>query len=83
MAEKASTMVIRLSHEKLPETSSQAWVTTITRADRRATGWGANRPNGTSSWVAWLASTSARCRGLGRWWKNQLRGPGRGWVSWW
>jgi hypothetical protein len=81
MAETASTMVIRLSQEKLPLTSSQAWVTITARAATVATGWGANRPNGTTSWVAWLASTSARWTGLGRWWNHQLRGPGRGWVS--
>ena len=76
-------MVIRLSQEKLPLTSSQLWVPTTASPATVATGWGANRKNGTTSWVAWLASTSARCRRFGRWWKYQLRGPGRGWVSWW
>ena len=76
-------MVTRFSQEKLPLASSHAWVTTMASAATPATGWGANSPNGTTSWVAWLASTSARCSGRGRWWKNQLRGPGSGWVSWW
>ena len=83
MALNARTIVTQLSQEKLPDATSHSWVTTTMPAATLATGCGANNPNGTMSWAKWLPATSTRCSGLGRWWKNQLNGPGMGWVSWW
>ncbi len=80
---QARTIVSQLSQAKLPEATSHSCVTIMMVAAMPATGCGANRPNGTISWVMWLPSTSTRCRGLGSRWKNQLSGPGIGWVSWW
>src|SRR5690606_38892772 len=82
-AEKASTIVTQLSQAKFPDSTSHSWVTTTTAAAHIATGCGARRRTGTTSWVTWLARTSTLCSGPGRWWKNQLSGPGIGWVSWW
>ena len=53
------------------------------RGDRRDRLRGEQQPKGTTSWAKWLPATSTRCSGLGRWWKNQLSGPGIGCVSWW
>src|ERR1700731_4804185 len=83
MALNARTIVTQLSQAKLPDATSHSWVTTTMPAATLATGCGANNPNGTTSWAKWLPATSTRCSGLGRWWKNQLNGPGMGWVSWW
>src|SRR5262245_15516491 len=81
-ADSASAMVKKLSHEKLPLRTSQHWVTTMTRAPVVAIGSGANNNHGTTSCATWLAATSTRCIGFGRWWKYQLSGFGIGWVSW-
>ncbi len=81
--ENASTIAAQLSQEKLPLATSQSWVTIMIPAATPETGCGANRPNGTTSWVTWFAATSTLCSGLGRWWNHQLSGPGIGWVSWW
>lgn len=83
ITESASAMVSQFSQAKLPDRTSQSWVSTIRAAAALATGCGVNSRKGTSSWVTWLAATSTRCTGRGRWWKNQLSGPGIGWVSWW
>ncbi len=80
---RASTIVIQFSQAKLPDSTSHSCVTIIRAAAAVATGCGANSANGTTSWVTWLAATSTRCNGFGRWWKNQLSGPGIGCVSWW
>ena len=79
----ARVMVMALSQEKLPLSMSHDWVTMITAAPTPATGCGVKSVKGTSSWARWLATASSLCSGLGRWWKYQLRGLGRGWVSWW
>ena len=76
-------MVIQFSQEKLPDRTSHSWVRIISDAAAVAIGCGVNSRTGTTSWVTWLAATSTRCSGLGRWWKNQLSGPGIGCVSWW
>lgn len=76
-------MVAQFSQAKLPDRTSQSWVRTISEAAAVAIGCGVKRRTGTTSWVKWFAATSTRWRGLGRWWKNQLSGPGIGWVSWW
>src|SRR5947209_19394287 len=78
-----SRIVNQFSQAKLPEATSHSWVTTTMAPAMLATGWGANRPNGTASCDTWLPATSTRCSGLGIWWKNQLSGPGMGCVSWW
>src|SRR4051795_1114693 len=78
-AEKARTIVNALSQEKLPLNISQPWVTTMHTPATSATGWGANKANGTTNWVKWLAATSTRWSGFGRWWKNQVNGLGIGW----
>ncbi len=82
-ADRASTMVIQFSQEKFPDSTSHSWVKIISAAAAVATGCGVNSRKGTTSCVTWFAATSTRCRGRGRWWKNQLSGPGIGWVSWW
>src|SRR5918999_991323 len=82
-AEAARTTASQLSQEKFPETISHSWVTMMIAAARLAYGCGANRPNGTMSWVRWLATTSTLCSGPGNRWKYQLSGPGIGCVSWW
>ena len=79
----ASRIVSQFSHAKLPEATSHSCVTITIPAATDATGCGANSANGTTSCATWLPATSIRCSGLGRWWKNQLNGPGIGWVSWW
>ncbi|CAM5244260.1 hypothetical protein SXANM310S_04140 [Streptomyces xanthochromogenes] len=79
----ARTTVSQFSQAKFPESTSHNWVQMIRQAAMLATGCGVNRAMGTTSWTTWLAATSTRCRGFGRWWKNQLSGPGIGWVSWW
>lgn len=79
----ASTIVIQLSQEKLPDSTSHSWVRIIRDAAAVAIGCGVKSRNGTISWVTWLAATSTRCSGLGSRWKNQLSGPGIGCVSWW
>src|SRR5689334_4414940 len=66
MALKARMIVTQLSHAKLPDVTSQSWVTTTIAAATLATGCGANNPNGTTSWAKWLPATSIRCSGLGR-----------------
>ena len=76
-------MVRKLSHEKFPLSTNQACVSTMIAPAIDATGCGANRKNGTTSWAKKLPSTSMRWSGLGRWWKNQLRLLGIGCVSWW
>src|SRR6266508_1892980 len=82
-AKIARVIVIALSHEKFPDSISHDWVTTMIAPAIDATGWGANNPNGTTSWAKWLASTSTLCSRAGRWWKYQESGLGIGWVSWW
>lgn len=82
-ADRASTIVIQFSQEKLPDRTSHNWVRIISEAAAVAIGCGVNSSTGRASWVKWLAATSTRWNGLGRWWKNQLSGPGIGWVSWW
>src|SRR5262249_29893714 len=82
-AQTAMAMVMKFSHEKLPDRISQAWVAMMTRPATPAAGWGANSANGTTTWAMWLASTSTRWARRGRWWKSQLSGFGMGWVSWW
>ncbi|CAM5563065.1 hypothetical protein SGLAM104S_09691 [Streptomyces glaucescens] len=74
-------MVIQFSQAKLPDSTSHSWVTIIRDAAAVATGCGVNSRNGTASWVTWFAATSTRCSGFGSRWKNQLSGPGIGWVS--
>lgn len=76
-------MVSQFSQAKFPDSTSHSWVTTMSPAATLATGCGVKSRNGTTSWVTWLAATSTRCTGLGSRWKNQLSGPGIGWVSWW
>src|SRR5689334_2370614 len=71
-AGRASTIVSQLSQAKLPESTSHSWVAMMTPAAALATGCGVNNKKGTTSWAKWLAATSTRCNGLGRWWKNQL-----------
>ena len=83
MALHANRIVTQLSQAKLPDATSHSWVTTMIAAAMLATGCGANNPNGTISCEKWLPATSIRCSGFGRWWKNQLSGPGMGCVSWW
>lgn len=82
-ADRARVIVSQFSQAKFPEATSHSWVTIISPAAALATGCGVNSSTGTSSWVTWLAATSARWTGLGSRWKNQLSGPGIGWVSWW
>lgn len=82
-ADTASTIVIQFSQEKLPDRTSHSWVRIISEAAAVAIGCGVKSRNGTTSWVTWLAAASTRCNGFGRWWKNQLNGPGIGCVSWW
>ncbi len=76
-------MVIQFSQAKLPDSTSHSCVATMIPAAYEATGCGVNSNTGTTSWVTWLAAHSTRCSGFGRWWKNQLSGPGIGCVSWW
>lgn len=83
ITESASAIVSQFSQAKFPDRTSQSWVRTISPAAALATGCGVNSRKGTRSWVTWLAATSTRCTGRGRRWKNQLSGPGIGWVSWW
>src|ERR1700756_493954 len=83
IALNARMIVSQFSHAKFPESTSHNWVTMMIAPATLATGCGAHNPNGTSSWAKWLPATSIRCSGLGRWWKNQLSGPGIGCVSWW
>lgn len=66
MALHASRIVTQLSQAKLPDATSQSWVTTMIAAAPPATGCGANNPNGTTSWAKWFPATSTRCSGLGR-----------------
>lgn len=73
--------MIQFSQAKFPDSTSHSCVTIISAAAADATGCGANSRNGTTSCVIWFAAASARCSGFGRWWKNQLSGPGIGWVS--
>src|ERR1700757_947269 len=62
----ARMIVTQLSQAKLPDTTSHSWVMTTIAAATLATGCGANKPNGTTSWAKWLPATSMRCSGLGR-----------------
>src|SRR3712207_147126 len=78
-AARARAIGRKFNHEKLPLSTSQAWVTTITTAAAVATGSGANSSQGTTTWAKWLARASIRWRGFGRWWNRQLRGFGIGW----
>ena len=75
-------IVTALSQAKLPLSISHSWVTMMLAAAMPATGCGVNSRKGTTSWATWLAATSTRCNGIGRWWNHQLSGPGIGWVSW-
>jgi hypothetical protein len=81
--ENAMTIVSQLSQAKLPEATSHSWVRIMIAAATLAAGCGASKASGAASCATWLPSTSIRCSGSGRWWKNQLSGPGIGWVSWW
>ena len=65
-AVSASTIVMALSHEKLPLTRSQDCVTMMRSAATLATGCGAKRKNGTTSCAKWFPSTSTRWSGFGR-----------------
>src|SRR5690625_4546270 len=81
-AENARRIVTQFNHAKFPESTSHNWVMTTAPAAQVATGCGKKSNTGTTSCTTWFASTSIRCNGRGRWWKNQLKGPGIGWVSW-
>src|SRR3954452_14606516 len=81
--EVARMTASQFSHEKFPDAINQSWVTMMMAAATPAYGCGASSPNGTISWVRWLAATSMRWSGFGSRWKYQLSGPGIGWVSWW
>ena len=59
-------MVRKFSHEKLPLSTSHAWVRMISAPAIDATGCGVNKKNGTTSCAKKLPSTSMRCSGLGR-----------------
>src|SRR5581483_1964748 len=83
IALKANRIVSQLSQAKLPDRTNHIWVTMMIAPATLATGCGAKSPKGTTSCAKWLPATSIRCSGLGRWWKNQLSGPGIGCVSWW
>src|SRR4051812_29854574 len=70
IADQSTTDVARItvsqfSQEKFPDKISQSWVAMMKPAAALAYGWGANSPNGATSWARWLAATSTRCRGLG------------------
>ena len=82
-AAKASTIAIQFSQAKLPLATSHSWVKMMMPAATLASGCGANRKNGTTSWAKWLPSTSSRWKGFGSRCAWRLRGPGMGWVSWW
>src|SRR5438045_9778818 len=69
-------IVTKFSQEKLPDSTSQSCVTTMTSPAAPATGCGANNSQGTTSLAAWLAATATRCSPGGGWWKYQLNGPG-------
>src|SRR5437588_398069 len=71
-AEIARVIVSTLSQEKLPLSTSHSWVTTMNVAAISATGCGAKRPKGVTSWATWLPAVSIRCSRLGRRWKYQL-----------
>lgn len=82
-ADTARVIVSQFSQAKLPDSTSHSCVAMTAPAAYEATGCGVNSRTGTTSCVTWLAAHSTRCRGGGRWWKNQLSGPAIGCVSWW
>ena len=71
-------IVSQFSQAKFPDATSHNCVTMTTAPATEPTGCGANNANGATSCEKWLPATSTRCSGLGRWWKNQLSGPGMG-----
>ena len=82
-AAKASRIAIQLSQAKFPLATSQSCVKMMIPAATLASGCGAKRKNGTTSWAKWLPRTSIRCHALGSKCACRLSGPGIGWVSWW
>ena len=62
----ASRIVTQLSQAKLPDATSQSWVTTMIAAATAATGCGANKPNGTTSCAKWLPAHLDSVQRLGQ-----------------